>query len=129
LKFAKVVFTVAGIWGILDLLPLYFIYDYIGQEAPPAISHPEFYYGFAGVTLAWQFVFLLIGRDPSRYRIMMLPSILEKASYVLSLFILVLQHRVSLQIALSDIPDVILGLFFIAAYMKTKGSAERPALS
>jgi hypothetical protein len=60
---------------------------------------------------------------------MMLPSILEKASYVLSLFMLVLQHRVSLQIALSDIPDVILGLFFIAAYMKTKGSGERPALS
>jgi hypothetical protein len=36
---------------------------------------------------------------------------------------------VSLQIALSDIPDVILGLFFIAAYMKTKGSGERSALS
>lgn len=59
----------------------------------------------------------------------MLPSILEKASYVLSLFMLVLQHRVSLQIALPGIPDVILGLLFIAAYMKTKGGGERPALS
>jgi hypothetical protein len=129
LKFAKVVFIVAGIWGILNALPLYFIFDYIGRKAPPAINHPEFYYGFAGVTLAWQFVFLLIGNDPYRYRIMMLPSILEKASYVLALLMLFVQHRISASIALPATSDLVLGVLFIAAYMKTKSTGEQPELS
>src|SRR5580704_4668496 len=88
LKFAKIVFIVAGILGILQLLPLYFLFDFVGRNTPPAINHPEFYFGFAGVALAWQFVFLLIGNNPHRYRVMMLPSILEKASYVLALLAL-----------------------------------------
>jgi hypothetical protein len=128
LKFAKVVFFAAGIWGILDVLPLYFIFDFIGRKSPPAINHPEFYYGFAGVTLAWQFAFLLIGSDPSRYRIMMLPSILEKASYVLAVLVLFVQHGVSVSMALPATPDLVLGVLFIAAYMSTKPSGERPEL-
>jgi hypothetical protein len=48
------------------------------------MNHPKFYYGFAGVTLTWQVVFPLIARDPARYRVMIIPSILEKFSYVLA---------------------------------------------
>jgi hypothetical protein len=129
LKFAKVVFTIAGIWGILVTLPLYFIFDYIGQKAPPAISHPEFYYGFAGVTFAWQFVFLIIGNDPSRYRMMMLPSILEKASYVLTILVLLVQHRASVSTALPATPDFVLGMLFTTSYMKTKSKKESLKLS
>ena len=81
LKFAKVVFKVAGIWGILVTLPLYFLYDFIGHQSPPVISHPEFYYGFVGVTLTWQIVFFVIATNPARYRMMIIPSILEKFSY------------------------------------------------
>ncbi|MGA3226615.1 MAG: hypothetical protein ABSC65_22805 [Acidobacteriaceae bacterium] len=126
MKFAKVVFITAGIWGILDVLPLYFLFDFLGRNSPPAINHPEFYYGFAGVTLAWQFVFLLIGSDPYRYRVMMLPSILEKASYVLAVAVLFVQHRLSLSMALPATTDLALGVLFIAAYMRTKSKGERP---
>jgi hypothetical protein len=124
LKFAKVVFAVAGIWGFVNLLPLYFVFDLVGAKDPPAINHPEWYYGFAGVALAWQFVFLLIGKDPQRYRPMMLISVLEKASWVFTILVLFLQRRVSRQGALLAIPDLILGLLFIAAYMKTPISAS-----
>jgi hypothetical protein len=55
MKFAKIVFWGAGIWGVLVLTPLYFMYDLIGRQEPPPITHPGFYYGFAGVALAWQF--------------------------------------------------------------------------
>jgi hypothetical protein len=123
LKFAKIVFTVAGILGILQLLPLYFLFDFVGQRTPPAISHPEFYFGFAGVALAWQVVFLLIGTDPYRYRAVMLLAILEKSSYVLTLVVLLAQHRIGLSTALPATSDFILGLFFIAAYAKTKPDA------
>ena len=30
MKFAKILFNVAGIWGVILLLPLYFIFDLIG---------------------------------------------------------------------------------------------------
>lgn len=127
MKFAKIVFIVAGILGILQLLPLYFLFDFIGRNTPPAINHPEFYFGFSAVALAWQVVFLLIGSAPYRYRIFMLPSILEKASYVLALVVLLAQHRIGLSTAVSATSDFILGLLFIAAYVKTRPDA-RPAL-
>ena len=53
MKFAKIVFWVAGIWGVLILTPLYFIFDMIGRKDPPPITHPAFYYGFVGAALAW----------------------------------------------------------------------------
>ena len=77
LKFSKIVFTLAGIWGIVVTVPLYFLFDIIGRQSPPAINHPEFYYSFAGVTLAWQLVFLLIGTNVQRYRMMMAPAIVR----------------------------------------------------
>lgn len=46
MKFAKIVFYVAFAWGILILAPLYFMFDTIGRQDPPAITRPGFYYGF-----------------------------------------------------------------------------------
>jgi len=74
MKFARIVFLIAGIYGILVLTPLYFLEQTIGRETPPPITHPEFFYGFVGVGLAWQIVFLIIARDPLRFRPMMIPS-------------------------------------------------------
>jgi hypothetical protein len=122
LKFAKVVFTVAGIWGILVTLPLYFMYDYIGRQSPPAVNHPEFYYGFAGVTLTWQLVFLLIARNPARYRVMIIPAILEKFSYVIANLVLFANQRMSASQALPSTSDLILALLFIAAFIKTRSA-------
>jgi hypothetical protein len=125
LRFARIVFTAAGVWGILVTVPVYFLYDFVGRASPPSINHPEFYYGFAGVTLAWQFVFLLIGRDPERYRLMILPSILEKFSYVLSNLVLLARHRISASQALSSISDLVLAILFIAAWLSTRPGGER----
>ena len=77
MKFAKIVFLVAGIWGVLVITPLFFLFDLIGKNDPPAITHPGFYYGFACVTLAWQIAFLVISRDPVRLRPMMIPCMLK----------------------------------------------------
>jgi hypothetical protein len=61
MKFARIVYGIAAAYGFASLLPLYFLLGRIGQEAPPPINHPEFYYGFLGVALLWQLVFSLIG--------------------------------------------------------------------
>jgi hypothetical protein len=79
--FAKRLFLIAGIYGIIVVSPMYFFENQIGVDFPPSITHPEYFYGFIGVTLAWQILFLLIARDPIRYRLMMVPAIVEKATY------------------------------------------------
>ncbi len=85
MKFAKIVFRVAGIYGLLVLTPIYFMENKIGQDTPPAITHPEYFYGFLGAGLAWQFLFLVLSTDPVKYRPMILPSILEKISFGIAL--------------------------------------------
>ena len=77
-RFTRVVFTIAGIWGMLIMTPLYFTFDAIGRAYPPPITHPDLYYGFVGVTLSWQVAFLVIASNPVRYRTVILPAILEK---------------------------------------------------
>jgi hypothetical protein len=34
MKLGKIVFRVAGIWGLLTLIPLYFMFNLIGQKDP-----------------------------------------------------------------------------------------------
>ena len=48
MKFAKVVFTIAGILGLIEITPLYFMFSLIGLQDPPPITHPAFFYGFVG---------------------------------------------------------------------------------
>ena len=62
MKLAKIVFTVAGVWGVVVLTPLYFLLDVTGhQDAPPA-DYPHFFYGFLAVAMAWQIA--VIGSQP-----------------------------------------------------------------
>jgi len=65
MRFAKIVFLVAGIYGLLILTPMYFLENKIGRDTPPAITHPEYFYGFVGVALAWQVLFLVSRAIPS----------------------------------------------------------------
>ncbi len=120
MKLAKIIFWIAGIWGVLVLTPLYFIFDLIGQKDPPPITHPAFYYGFVSVGLAYQVVFFVIARNPVRFRPMMIPSVLEKFGYGASLIVLYLQHRLHPQdLALGGV-DLLFGVLFIAAFLKTR---------
>jgi hypothetical protein len=95
MKFAKVLFWIAGIWGVLILTPLYFIFNLIGRQDPPPITHPGFYYGFVSVGLAFQIVFLVIARDPIRLRPMMIPSTIEKFGGGGTFVVLYFQHRLT----------------------------------
>jgi hypothetical protein len=124
MKFAKIVFWIAGIWGVLILTPLYFMFDVISRQDPPPITHPAFYYGFIAVGLAFQIAFIVIARDPIRLRPMMIPSVVEKLGYGATFIALYLQHRLTPgDLALGCI-DLLFGVLFLAAFFKTSGSAE-----
>jgi hypothetical protein len=119
MKFAKVVFWVAGIWGLVVITPLYFIFDLIGKQDPPAITHPGFYYGFVGCALAWQIAFLIIGADPVRLRPMMIPSAVEKFTFSVAVVALVIQGRTNQRDLVFAATDLTLGVLFVAAYLRT----------
>jgi hypothetical protein len=116
-KFAKIVFGVAGIYGLLVLTPLYFLFDLVGQRQPPAITHPEYYFGFVGAGLAWQLAFLVIATDPVRYRLLILPSIFEKFSYAIAVYWLYAQGRVAAQAAGFASVDMALGILFVVCWV------------
>jgi hypothetical protein len=118
-RFQRTLFFVAGIYGIVVLLPQYFLEAKTGRDYPPPITHPEFYYGFIGVALAWQILFLLLARDPVRYRAIMIPAILEKAGFGIAVLILYSQQRVSPVMLGAAIIDLTFGALFALAYMKT----------
>jgi len=118
-KFAKIVFWIAGIWGLAVITPLYFLFDLIGQKDPPPITHPGFFYGFVGVALAWQVAFCYIATDPVRYRPLMIPSVLEKATYAIAVVTLVLQSRMHPSDLVFAGTDSLLGVLFVIAYSKT----------
>jgi len=126
MKFAKILFNVAGIWGVILLLPLYFIFDLIGQQDPPPITHPAFFYGFAGLGLAWQVAFFIIARDPLRFRPIMIPSILEKLGYGGAVVVLYAQGRMHGQDLAFGLIDLLFATLFAAAYAMTGPSADRP---
>lgn len=119
MRFAKIAFWIAAIWGVLVITPLYFMFDLISRMDPPPITHPAFFYGFVGATLAWQIAFFFIASDPARYRPLMIPSIFEKFSYGAAVVILVLQGRMHSSDLLFAGTDLLLGFLFVVAYFKT----------
>jgi hypothetical protein len=118
MKFAKIVFWIAGLWGVLVLTPLYFMFNLIGQKDPPPITHPGFYYGFVGAGLAWQIAFFIIATDPVRFRPIILAAVVEKFTYAIAIFVLHLQGRIHPSDLTFAFVDLLFGILFITAFVK-----------
>ena len=118
--FARTVFVVAGIWGIVVLTPFYWLVDVTGRQYDPPSAYPHFFYGFIAVALVWQIAFLVIGSNPARFRALMIPAMLEKFGYVATLGLLFGRGRIAFVDAVAVVPDGLLGLLFILAFVKTR---------
>jgi hypothetical protein len=119
-RFARIVFIVGGIWGIAVLAPLFFLRDITGLAYTPPATYPHFFYGFLTTAMAWQIAFLIIGSNPAKFRLLIIPAILEKWGYVLSVAMLHGNGRVSSSEAGTAVPDLLLGLLFIVAFVTTR---------
>ena len=129
MKFARIVFWIAAVWGFLIITPLYFMFNLIGEKDPPPITHPAFFYGFVGIALVWQIAFIFIASDPIRFRPMMIPAILEKLVYSTPVIILVLQKRTNPTDLMFSATDLTLGALFLAAYLRTPRSVPESSPS
>ena len=118
--FARGLFFVAGIYGVVVLLPQYFLEDKLARDFPPPLTHPEHFYGFSGVALAWQFVFLLIAHDVQRHRLLMLPAILQKLSFGVAALALFAQGRAPAVVAGAGSIDLVFAVLFVLAFRASR---------
>src|SRR5262247_829637 len=125
MRFARVTFLVAGVWGIAVLTPLYFLVDLTGRQYAAPADYPQFFYGFLSVAMAWQIAFLVIGSNPARFRPLMIAGILEKLGHVTGVALLYWNARISDIDAQAAVPDLLLAVLFIVAFAKTRPSGRR----
>lgn len=119
IRFSRFVFRLAAFVGLAEIVPLYFSEGIINRVQPPAITHPEFYYGFIGVVVAWQIAYLIISEDPARYQPLFPAIFLEKLLYPAALVILFTGGRVqSSAVLLGGAVDLCLLALFITAWAK-----------
>lgn len=128
MKFARWVFNIAGVYGVVSIAPLYFMEQLIGRQNPPAITHPMFFYGFAGVTLAWQLLFFAIAYQPARLRPVIPFAVLEKLSFGIGAMVLYRQGRLDPSDLYFGGIDLALAMLFLLAWWRLarEGTAGQP---
>lgn len=104
-------FRGAALYGALALLPMYF-------TPPPGLAQPVFYYGFIGVALAWQLAFWIIASDPVRYRLLILPGIVEKLGFGVAASYLYVTAELPLTLALGGALDLVMAALFAWAFIR-----------
>lgn len=119
-RFAQRVFRYAGIYGLIVLLPQYLIELGIGPSISLPIQRPEHFYGFIGLAVAWQIVFLVIASDVRRFRPLMVPAILEKLVFGIPVVLLFAKGRVGIDVLVFGSIDLLLAVLFVLAFRSTR---------
>ncbi|WP_321327692.1 hypothetical protein [uncultured Parasphingorhabdus sp.] len=116
MKYIRIIFALAAAWGFLALVPGLF-----GEAGP----RPEYYYGFIGIALVFQLIFILIATDPARYRALIPIAILEKLSFFLPVTILYAQGRVAAgPVFVGAMVDGLFMLLFAIAWLLSRKAGQ-----
>jgi hypothetical protein len=108
MKFARIVFWIAGAFGMVAIGPMY--------RTPGA----PVYYGLLATLVAWQAAFFVIGWDPRRFRPLMIPAMLEKALWMATLAVLHFKGQVTARDIIGNAATHgLLGVLFLIAFLKT----------
>ena len=118
IKFSRWVFNIAGAYGVITVAPLYFMEQIINGQDPPPITHPMFFYGFVGVTLAWQLLFFAIAYQPMRLRPVIPFAVLEKLSFGIGAMVLYRQGRLDHSDLYFGSIDLALAVLFMLAWRR-----------
>ena len=118
-RFARWTFRIAGVYGLLVIVAGYFSEASVNRDYPPAITHREYFYGFMGVTLAWQLAFLVVSSNPVRYRPLMLVAVVEKLGFFIPGVILWMRRELPPPLVAGAAIDFVLGVLFVIAYVRT----------
>jgi hypothetical protein len=121
MRFAKWSFLIAGIFGLIATIPLLFAEKVMG------VKQPEFYYGFVCLDICCQILYLCISSDPVRYRLIIIPAFLAKASATVALTWLFLLGRLSIHWAAFGAIDGIFAALFLIAFLVLRNEIPKVA--
>ena len=127
MKLAKWIFLIAGTLGLLVTIPLAFTEKVMELIMPPRVNHPEFFYGFVFLNMCWQVLYVFLSTDPVRYRPIMIPAFLAKASGTVVLTWLYLQGQVSSQWITAATVDGIFAVLFLIAFWAAGRGVKKSA--
>jgi hypothetical protein len=116
---ARLTFTLAGIYGLIVLMPFFFLERRIAEATPGGLPHAEYYYGFLGAASVMQLVYLTIARDPVRFRPLMPLCALAKVAFFLPVLILWAEQRIPAAVLEFASIDALLAAAFIHAWRVT----------
>ena len=119
IRIARRIFTVAALYGVVVLLPLYAAEPMMAKAGRP-VTHPELLYGFVGTALAFQLVYGTIGRDPVRYRPLMPVAVIAKCSFGVPVAILFALARVDPVVLAFASVDLLIAVLFLFAWRTTR---------
>jgi hypothetical protein len=119
MRFAKWVFTLASVYGVIVLVPPLFLESAVAKATGP-VTYPEYYYGFTAAALVFQAMFFVIGRDPARFRPLMIVGVFEKLSFGIPVWTLYALHRLGSPAVIPFATfDLVLGALFLIAWLRT----------
>src|SRR5437764_4996796 len=119
MRFRNNAFWWGGAYGVLLAIAFFLGEKQIIAKMPPALTHPEYYYTFAGALLVWHLLYLYISNNLERCRPIMPFATLEKISFAAPVLVLYAMGRVtSLGLVGGAVGDLVWGAFFLAAYFK-----------
>jgi len=108
MHFARWVFWLAAAFGFAAVYPLY--------QMPGTPT----YYGMIATLIAWQTAFVVIGVNPRRYRWLMIPAVLEKGLWMITLFVLHTRGEVNRRtIVVNAATHGLLGVLFLISFVVT----------
>jgi hypothetical protein len=124
MRFRNNVFWWGGLYGVLLAIAFFLGEKKIAAKMPPEITHPEYYYAFAGALLVWHLLYLYISNNLQRCRPIMPFATLEKISFAAPVLVLYATGRVtSLGLVGGAVGDLVWGALFLAKYFKVPRSA------
>ena len=116
MTFARWVFLIAGLYGVIILAPMLLLER---QMAPGAV-HPVFFYAWVSTGLAWQILFIVLSMNPIRYRPMMLVCVLQKMTALIAIPWLYGLGRVGGIWLGAAASDLVFAVLFLSAYRATR---------
>lgn len=124
-KAASYIYSAAGLYGASILLPQLFLEKTVSEKvAPIPRDSAQYFYGMYGAALAFQGVFLVMGRDPVRYRALIPFAVAEKLIFAGACAMLHGQKRLPEGMRLGALIDAVLGVAFIGTWFLTDGKAN-----
>jgi hypothetical protein len=124
MRFRNNAFWWGGLYGVLLAIAFFLGEKKITAKMPPEITHPEYYYAFAGALLVWHLLYLYISNNLQQCRPIMPFATLEKISFAAPVLVLYATGRVtSLGLVGGAVGDLVWGALFLAKYFKVPHSA------